>query len=75
MKINEQVDKILEENKSKRTLRSAFLALIAEDRRDWIYYLLQLEKAQGPKWAEKIRAQAAEDHTSFGHEPEDVEKE
>lgn len=50
--LEEKVTKIVEHKYSPRTLKAAILALVADERRDNLYFLLGLQKAGGPKWLE-----------------------
>lgn len=65
MTIAEQLNKLKTEYKIPQKAVAPILSLIAEDRRDFQYYILQLEKAHGPKWAERIKSQAAKDQRDY----------
>lgn len=50
MTVHQRISDILDAKQSKKWKLAALASLVADDRRDSLYYLLGLQKSEGSKW-------------------------
>lgn len=69
MTLHARLSEILDSKHSKKWKLAALASLVADDRRDFLYRLLEVQKAQGTKW---LRAPTIEMDNRDQHEEIDV---
>lgn len=72
MTVQTNLETIFKENKSTKAKIAALASYIADERVSALYYVLQLQRAKGPKWVEENEAIKKMAHGDFGSEPEDI---